>query len=559
MHDLTIKNARIFDGSGGPAIHGAVGVADGRIVEIGDDVGAARETIDAGGLALMPGIIDTHTHFDAQLTWDPWADPSPALGVTTVVIGNCGFTIAPCKSQHQDLIMRNLTHVEGMSLDALRAGTRWDFETFPEYLNMLSASGVGPNVAVYVGHSAVRTYVMGEDANKRAATDEELAAMCAIVREAMDQGAIGFSTSTFEGHNGENGVPMPSRLAEQAEIDALVHAMAQSGRGVFMLTRGSGTKIKHLEHLASESGRPVLIAAFLVNPQNPDPMFTALDRISEARSRDAELYAQVSCCPLTMEFTLKNPYLMESLDSWRPAMEATGDDLIRIYRDPEFRAGVRHEIANPKRMVVFNGDWTKIQVIETVNETNRKKEGRSVAELASEASVDPLDWLLDFGMTEDLSTVFASQLLNNDDEIVGRMLKDPNASIALSDAGAHLTFFCDAGYGLHMLGHWVRGNQVMSLEKAVYALTGRQADIYRVKDRGRLVEGAWADMMLFDPETVGRTSNRRVKDLPAGAARLTTGAIGVEGVWVNGARVADSNGLTNSQKPPGQILRDFAA
>lgn len=557
MHDLVIKNATIIDGTGGPARHGAVAVADRKIVAVGKEPGAAKQEIDADGLALMPGIIDTHTHFDAQITWDPWADPSPALGVTTVVIGNCGFTIAPCRARHRDLIMRNLTNVEGMSLDALQSGTRWDFETFPEYLEMLRSAGVGPNVAGFVGHSAVRTYVMGDEANRRAATDAELEAMCAIVADAMVNGAVGFATSTFEGHNGANGIPMPSRLAEDSELSALVNAMGRTGRGVFMLTRGSRTKIPFLESLARDSGRPVMVAAFLVDPRKPEATFKALSHIAEARARDAELYAAVSCCPLTMEFTLKNPYLMESFSSWRPAMEAGPDKLQKVYRDPEFREAVRAEIADPGKMVVFNGDWSKIFLIEAAKEEHRHLEGQSVADLAAASATEPLDWLLDFGLSEDLEPTFISHLLNNDEAAVGRMLTDPNAAISLSDAGAHLTFFCDAGYGLHLLGHWVRDNQVMRLEEAVYRLTGRQADIFRMPGRGRITEGAWADLMLFDPATVDRTPSRRVQDLPGGASRLTTGAVGVEGVWINGTRVADGDGLTHATPLPGQVLRDF--
>ncbi|HEX2892244.1 amidohydrolase family protein [Vineibacter terrae] len=209
MFDLVIKDATIYDGTGGTARHGDLAVTDGRIAAIGGRLGPARDTVKADGLALAPGIIDGHTHYDAQITWDPFIDPSPALGVTTAVLGNCGFTIAPCKPADRDLTMRHLTHVEGMSLDALRAGIRWDFESFPQYLDMLARQGVGPNVACFAGHSAIRTFVMGAEATERAATDGEIARMAALVREAMEAGAIGFATSTAEAHNGEGGTPMP--------------------------------------------------------------------------------------------------------------------------------------------------------------------------------------------------------------------------------------------------------------------------------------------------------------------------------------------------------------
>ena len=237
----------IYDGTGRPGIQADLAVRDGKIAAIGQNLGPARKTMDARGLALAPGIIDAHTHYDAQITWDPMVDPSPSLGVTTVVIGNCGFTIAPCRPADRDLTLRNLTHVEGMSLDALRAGVRWDFESFPDYLDMLDRQGMGPNVAAFVGHSSVRTYVLGDGAATRVATDAEISQMQQIVREAMAAGAVGFASSTNEPHNGENGIPMPSRLADDREMRGLVSAMGESGRGLFMLTKGAKTSVPYLE------------------------------------------------------------------------------------------------------------------------------------------------------------------------------------------------------------------------------------------------------------------------------------------------------------------------
>jgi N-acyl-D-amino-acid deacylase len=256
VHDLVIDNARLIDGLGTPARDASLAVTSGRIAAISDDrrgadLGVARARVDAQGLVLAPGIVDLHTHYDAQLTWDPYATPSTALGVTTVVIGNCGFTIAPCHPAHRDLIVRNLTHVEGMSLEALRAGINWDFESYPEYLASLERRGLVPNVASFVGHSSVRTYVLGEDASKRTATDAEIAEMRRIVVEALRTGAIGFATSTLEQHNGENGIPMPSRLADEREMTALTGALGEVGRGVFMLTKGMTSTVPWLESIAA--------------------------------------------------------------------------------------------------------------------------------------------------------------------------------------------------------------------------------------------------------------------------------------------------------------------
>jgi N-acyl-D-amino-acid deacylase len=273
MHDLLIKNARICDGLGSAIRTGSLAVKDKHIAAIGDDLGSARATIDADGLTLMPGIIDSHTHYDAQITWDPLASPSPALGVTTVVMGNCGFTIAPCRTSDRDLNMRNLTHVEGMSLDALRSGINWQFETFPEYLDFLERNGVGPNVAVFIGHSSVRTWVMREDSHKRAATAAEVEEMRRIVIDGLKAGAVGFSTTTSYQHNGENGIPMPSRLADDHEMHTLVGTLGEVGRGAFMLTKASDTKMAWLESLAASAKRPVLVAAILHNSLVPEEAF----------------------------------------------------------------------------------------------------------------------------------------------------------------------------------------------------------------------------------------------------------------------------------------------
>jgi N-acyl-D-aspartate/D-glutamate deacylase len=559
VHDLLIKNAVIVDGTGAPRRAGSLAVSGGCIAAIGADLGAARETIDAGGLMLAPGIIDGHTHYDAQITWDAFADPSPALGVTTIVIGNCGFTIAPCRPEDRDLTMRNLTHVEGMSLEALRHGIVWDFESFPEYLEMLTRRRVVPNVAAFVGHSSLRTYVLGADASKRPATAAEIAEMQRLVREAMAAGAVGFASSTNEPHNGENGIPMPSRLADDRELRGLVSAMGESGRGLFMLTKGSLTSIPYLETLAADSRRPVLIAAMFHNPLNPEQVFAWMREIAEARARGRQLIGQVSCCPLAMEFTLESAYCFESLAAWKPAMEAHGAALRQLYADRGFRDAVKADLTKHRGMRLFNSEWDKVHVIEVADPRNRDLEGRSVEALAAAAGEHPLDWFLDFALAEDLKTLFDAVLSNTDEAAVGRLICDRESHIALSDAGAHLTFLCDAGFGLRLLGHWVRERQVMPIEEAVRKLTSQPASLFGITDRGRLLPGLAADLLLFDPATVGRGEKRRVRDLPAGAARLTTPALGVHGVWVNGVRVADAAGPVAAPVRPGKVLRDFAA
>jgi len=558
MHDLVVENATVVDGLGGAARAGGVAVQVGRIVAVGTDLGAARERVDARGLVLAPGIVDIHTHYDAQLTWDPFATPSTALGVTTVVIGNCGFTIAPCRPADRDLTLRNLTHVEGMSLDALRAGVRWDFETYPQFLDAMERRGVVPNVGSFVGHSSVRTYVLGEDATKRPATEAEIAEMRRLVVEAMHAGAIGFATSTLEQHNGENGIPMPSRLADEREMLALTGALGEAGRGVFMLTKGMTSTIPWLEKIAANNARPVMIAAMFVDPGDPTRVFRELAEIDAARSRGRELWAQVGCFPLGMEFALRHPYPLEAFLAWRPAIQAKDEaDYRRVLADPSFRKRLKDEAATtgvPNRF--SNKTWPHLTIMAVTRPEHRHLVGKTIGELARESGRDPFDVFLDFGLDGELDAMFDCRLFNTDEDEVKKLLRHPHAAVALSDAGAHLSFLCDAGFGLHLFGHWVRERGDLTLEEAVKRVTSDVASAYRITDRGRLVPGAWADLLLFDPKSVARGPKRRVHDLPTGADRLDTPGLGVHGVWVNGTRTVDEKGLIAECGRPGFVLRD---
>ncbi len=558
MHDLLIRGATVYDGSGAPPARVDIAVSNGRIASLGGS-GAAREVVDAGGLALMPGIIDNHTHYDAQITWDPGVAPSPALGVTTAIIGNCGFTIAPCKPADRELVMRNLTQVEGMSIDVLRQGIRWEFESFPEYMALLERQGAVVNVAAFIGHSSIRTWVMGADAPKRAATPPEIAQMRRMVIDAMQAGAVGFSTTTSPAHNGEGGVPMPSRMADDDELRTLVGSLREAGRGVFMLTKGGHTSIAFLEELAVASTRPVIIAALLHNKTNPAAVFEDLAGITAANGRGHRLLGAVSCCPLTMDFTLHSPYPVEGLQAWRPALGLKGDAFKAMIAAPAFRDAMRAEISAPASFRLFNGEWDQVQVVEVADPCHAAWEQRSIADLARESGRDPLDVMFDLALAENLDTVFTATLLNSDTESVGRMLNHPHSLVSLSDAGAHLTFFNDAAFGLHLLGHWARDLKSMPMQEAVRRLTGQTAAVFGIAGRGLIRTGYAADLLLFDPATVGRGPKRRVHDLPGGAPRLHTDAVGVHGVWVNGVKVADGGGITGQTARPGVLLREFSA
>jgi N-acyl-D-aspartate/D-glutamate deacylase len=560
MHDLLIRNVRLCDGLGSPLRDGELAVNGGRIAAMGEAVGPAREVVDGAGMVLAPGFVDIHTHYDAQLTWDPSATPSPELGVTTVVIGNCGFTIAPCRPEDRRAALADLTKVEGMPIEALSAGVTWNFETFPEYLAALERRGVTPNVACFAGHSAIRSFVMGGGHSHRLATDAEIAGMTAVLREALDAGAIGFATSTLELHNGDDGQPMPSRFASHDEFRAFAEALREAGRGVFQITKGLTTDVPFLTELARLSGRPVHVCPMLIDPAMPDDVFRQMDRIAQAQSGGCEIYGQVSPFTEIMNFTLAEPYPLESLRAWHAErLAASRAARIAAYRDASFRAGLKAEIATPPVPFRFNGQWDAVEVTGAAKPGNRAFVGRSLAALAAERGVDPLDFMLDLALDEDLETAFRVVSFNGDVEEVRRLLEHPSSVVGLGDAGAHLNLFCQAGTGLYMLQRHVRERGDFTLPQAIRMLTSRAADTFRIADRGRLAVGAHADLLLFDPETVGLGPMEMVRDLPAGQGRLTTPALGVAGVWVNGVRVADESGLSSETPRAGRVIREFRA
>ena len=559
MHDLVIDNAQVIDGLGGPAREGGIAISNGRIAAVGKDLGPARSRVDAHGLVVAPGIVDLHTHFDAQLTWDSFATPSPNNGVTTVVIGNCGFTIAPCKPEHRDLTMRNLEHVEGMPLEALRAGVDWSFESYPEYLDLLERKGSVPNVASFCGHSSVRVNVMGVDAMKRKATQAEIGQMKQIVRRALDAGAIGFSTSTLEQHNGEGGIPMASRFAGEDELLELTGVLGEARKGVFMLTKGMNTTVPWLEDVAARNGRPVMIAAMFSDPNDPERVVREFGEIAAARSRGRELWGQVGCYPLGMEFSIALPYPLHAMISWRPAMEAMGTDrYAQLLADRSFRETVKAEALTkgvPVRFSYHSFDHMRVQ--ETQNRKFQSLVGKTVADLARAAGKDPFDWVFDHALDGGMQTMYDCKLFNIDEEKVRELLVHPCAALGLGDAGAHLAFLCDAGFGLHLLGHWVRERGDLTLEQAVQMVTSRLADAYRIPNRGRLVRGAFADVIMFDQNSVGRGEKRHVSDLPAGASRVDIPPVGLKGVWVNGQRVVNESGPLENCGKPGTLIRNF--
>jgi N-acyl-D-aspartate/D-glutamate deacylase len=557
---LKIRGGTLVDGTGAAPRQGDVGIRGGRIVSVGDAPGAASTTLDAGGLAVAPGFVDLHTHYDAQILWDPLLSISPWHGVTTVVMGNCGFGVAPTRAEHRELVLRTLEKVEGMSFACLEAGcgAAWPFETFPQYLDVIERRGSAINVAALVGHTPLRLYVMGEAATERAATDDEIARMRRLVREAVDAGAIGFATSKSPTHVGYRGRPVPSRLAELREIQALAGALGEAGRGVMQATVGAGFFIDELGALARETGRTVTWTALLAGLLGPGSHRAFLEWSERTLRSGARVIPQVSCRPLTFEFDLAEPFPFESVPAFQPISAADHAGKLRLYADTSFRATVR---------AAFEGGrggplavcWERIVVTHVPGDPAYAE--RPLLEVARARGQDPLDCMFDLGLASDLAARFRFAILNFDEDEVAELLSHPDTVLGLSDAGAHANQLCDACFSTHLLGHWVRERGTLSLEQAVRMLTSRPAEVMGITDRGRLAPGLAADVVVFDPARVGSGPLRRVHDLPAGAERLVADAYGIEAVIVNGAiiRRAGDDQLTRGGPLPGRLLRGGAA
>jgi N-acyl-D-amino-acid deacylase len=557
-YDLIIENALLYDGLGSNPYRASLAVLEGKIAAIAPDLSAesALERINAKGLSLMPGIIDSHTHYDAQITWDPYLSQSAQMGVTTALIGNCGFTIAPCLPDNRDLVMKNLTQVEGMSLASLQAGIDWAFETFPQYLDLIDRKGCAINIAAFVGHSTLRTHVMGSAASDRAATSDEVGAMRVLLDEALKAGAIGLATTTSTSHSAFDGRPMPSRLAAQDEFDALLDSLRENKRGCFMLTKGPATPTNQLMQWAKRCDRPFLVAALLHSSLMPDGVFDDLKLIAQANAEGLKVKGAVATTALSFDFTFETPYPLEPLKGWKPHFGAKGETLKAALKSAGLRDEIRAELAIEARRL-FSGDWRLVHLLQTHSTEYQKFEHQSIAEIAASLGKDPLDTMFDLALEDDLQTLFSVVSLNHDEAAVERLVCHEHSLVSLSDAGAHLSFLDESGFGLHLLGYWSRDKKIMSMAQAVFRLTKAQADFFGIQNRGQLNIGGQADLLLFDEATVGRGSKRRVNDLPAKATRVATQAIGVHGVWVNGVRIASADGALN-QASPGRLLRDCA-
>ncbi len=565
-YDIKIVGGEIVDGSGKERFKGDLAIKDGKVAALGTAPGPARETIDATGMVSSPGFVDVHTHYDAQVLWDPMLTISPWHGVTSVVVGNCGFGVAPTRPEHRELILRTLERVEGMSIAALKAGigAEWPFQTFPEYMDALDRQPLGINVAAMVGHTPVRISVMGDEATTRAATPVEIAEMKGIVAEAMDAGAVGFATSVSKVHIGYSGRPVPSRLAEFGEMLEIADAVGKSGHGIIHYNVGRDPRWDEYEQLHRKSGRPIIWTALLAGSLGPNSHRPQLAKSSELIGRGLPIYPQGACRPIQFEFDFRSPVVFDTFASFERLRAAPDDEARKaVYADQAFRARVKVQLAGPGPDDQFfmgkqaEGDTRRAMFRNLVISSagDRSLNERRLFDVASERGVDPADLMFDLA-GQDLRIKMRVNVLNFEEAEVREIIQDPNVLIALGDGGAHMSQLCDACYATHLLGHWVREDRALTLEQAVHQLTQRPADIFGLKDRGRLAVGMPADVVVFDPATVGAGKLERVHDLPAGEDRLISRPRGVKAVIVNGVALPEPGTLP--MRPSGKLLRQRA-
>ncbi len=549
MTDLVIRGGTVIDGTGAPGYVADVAITDGRVSAIGSGLTGDR-ILEAAGHVVAPGFIDIHTHYDAQVFWDPSLTPSCFHGVTTVVAGNCGFSIAPTRPEHRSLIARTLENVEDMDVATLEAGVPWDFSTFPEYLASVERHGMGLNFAAYVGHTALRLFVMGDDAYERAATAEEVTAMQEVVREAMEAGAAGFATSFAPTHRGVDGKPVPSRFADRAEIDGLLEALGESGRGVAACTPGEQMGIAELYDVQPKIGVPFTYTAMLTAPSGSHRALIDLNRRGWADG--AEVWPQVSPRPLQFSMSLAEPFTLNVNPKFAELMSTGIPERRAAYGDAGWRGATREAWETGQPFAKPRWDT----YVFTESTTHPDLAGRRLRDVADERGATPFDVLLDTALDEpELQLRVACVLANDDVGELHTVLTEAGCTLGLSDAGAHVGQLCDAPQATDYLGNWVRDRGLTSLESAVERLTSRQADIFGLADRGRLVEGAWADVVVFDPATVGPGPVRRVADFPTGSERLTADApTGIRHVLVNGTPIR-VDGVQDLDARPGQIAR----
>ena len=558
-HDLLIKGGTIVDGTGAPRFHGDVAISGSTIVQVGPSLDGARRVIDASDLIVAPGFIDIHTHYDAALFWDPLFTPSSGHGTTSVVTTNCGFGFAPCRLGDEEYLMSLLSTVEDVPLVSIQEGMAWDWTDYPGWMNTLRRQPKGINVGSYIGLSPIRRYVMGEDC-RRPATADELDRIAGVAEAGLRAGALGISTSRFLGHFDGEGQPSPSAWADLNELMALARALRRAGHGVFEMTASSGRPGDDfavesdgwlgVAELAKEAQRPVTWAAVRYSPSDPERWLRILERTRKAWSEGILLYPQVGFRAQVSHINWsKRMAVFSSLPTWREVQNnlQSIDEKVEALANPMVREKLRTEIAGLK---TFNG-WRYLLVRQAALPHNKRLEGRSISSVAEEKGEDPLTTFLELSIEEQCGTEFDYQSADMDEDAVGRILQYPHVLFE-TDSSAHVTSLCNQDFSTYLLGHWVRELERLTLEHAVQMMTGRPAAALGIHNRGLLKPGLKADVVVFDPRTVGSLGQELVDDLPGQQPRLVRRATGIESVIVNGQVLL--TGSSYSGALPGELI-----
>jgi N-acyl-D-amino-acid deacylase len=551
MNDLLIRNGTLIDGTGAPARRADVGIAAGKIVP----PGSAKRTIDADGLVVAPGFIDPHTHYDAQICWDGATTPSSWHGVTSVVMGNCGVGIAPCKPQAREIAMRDLVNVEAIPFEVLDAGITWDWESFPQYMDAAAKREPSLNLGFLAPLTPFRHYVMGEASMERSANPTEIGKIASLLGEAVDAGAFGWSSTLLNQHMGFGGRPLACRNASREEIKAYCNALRERRKGSIeiAMTRQIAvlekTELELLDFMLEESRRPVTLIALFDRDDLPEALRTTMKSLQPMIARGAR--PQTSPLPLTRELVMRSPFAFAAFPSWKRLFVDTSKEAQRaVYRDPAFRQEFRKDLKSPASFA----DWARITAHELKKPQLKKWEGKTVAEIAAERGVDGVDALLDLTLEDDLENEFTVQSWNTRVDRMTELLNDRSVLLGLGDGGAHLDMLCDSGYPTYVLGTWVRERKVLTLEEAVRRMTSDPADFFGIRDRGRIAPGMAADIVLFDPATVDSGGRpERLHDLPGGGKRMVKRSRGVEMTLVNGVVTWEKGALTGAGA--GRVLR----
>ena len=554
-YDLLIKNGTVVDGTGAERYQADVAVADGKIAAIGKIRDGAKKVIDAADLIVAPGFVDPHTHYDAQICWDPLITSSSWHGVTSLVMGNCGVGLAPCRPENQEIAAWDLVNVEAIPFEVLGKGVTWDWTTFPEYMDAAQKRGSGINIGFMAALTPFRHWVMGEESMERVATPEERAQIKALIKEAVAAGAFGFSTTNVAQHIGYKGRPIACRQADWDELKAYANALQELGKGSIELALTNEAAIVDeveyalLDMLVTESRRPVTWLALLNRDDKPEAAMSTLRAVEPLFKKGA--IPQVTCRPLIIQIDLRKPFIFANLPCWKPAFDRPVEEQKRFYRDEKFRAEFRKEMETPK---VFLGKWERVVIHQVGNPALKPLIGKTVAEVAQQRGKDGLDTFLDLCIEDDLQLEYTYELFNADEDRIPELITHDQVMVGLSDGGAHVDMLCDAGYCTYLLGTWVRERQAMSLEHAVKRITSEPAAFYGMTQRGRIQQGLAADLAIFDLNTVGSKKRGEMRsDLPGGGRRLVMPAEGVMHTVVNGSVLYEDQKHTGAL--PGQVLR----